>query len=222
MKKEYLDKVLDADLVLVGIGLEFEKNKYVCDELAIAALQELATILKGKNYFLVSTCTNGILKHADFKEDRVVNPCGNVHMKQCAECNDSLTLMTQEDIVFFQKAIDKNEEPALTKCLVCGKPMVLNNVYATNYDENGYLKEWSIYKKWLQGTINKKVCILELGVGLVFPSVIRWPFEKVAFYNQKATFVRVNERLYHMSEELKEKGISVEKNAIDWLLEKDI
>lgn len=222
MKKEYIDKVLDADLVLVGIGLEFEKNRYICDESAIAALQELATILKGKNYFLVSTCTNGILKHADFKEDRVVNPCGNVHMKQCVECKDSLAFLTQDDMLCFREAIEKKEEPELTDCPVCGKPMVLNNVYATNYDENGYLNEWSIYKKWLQGTINKKVCIMELGVGLVFPSVIRWPFEKVAFYNQKATFVRVNERLYHMSEELKEKGISVAKNAIDWLLEKDI
>ena len=82
--------------------------------------------------------------------------------------------------------------------------------------------DWSIYKKWLQGTINKNVCILELGVGLVFPSVIRWPFEKVAFYNQKAVFVRVNERLYHMSEELKDKGVSVAQNAIDWLLDEDI
>ena len=98
----------------------------------------------------------------------------------------------------------------------------MNNVYANNYDESGYLENWSIYKKWLQGTINKKLCILELGVDLSFPSVIRWPFEKVAFYNQKADFIRVNERLYHMSEELKDKGISVAKNSIDWLLEKEI
>ena len=61
----------------------------------------------------------------------------------------------------------------------------INNVYAENYNENGYLSDWQIYTKWLQGTLNKKVLILELGVGLVFPSVIRWPFEKIAFYNQK-------------------------------------
>ena len=66
----------------------------------------------------------------------------------------------------------------------------------------------------MQGTINKKLCILELGVDLTFPSVIRWPFEKVAFYNQKADFIRVNERLYHMSEELKDKGYNIDKKQI--------
>ncbi len=222
MKKEFIDKVKSADLVLVGIGLEFEKNRYVCDERAIRALQELAIVLEGKNYFIISTCTNGILNQIGFKEDRIVTPCGNMRMKQCPECKDTLAPLTEEDINCLQEAIQKMETPALTKCPACGAPMVLNNVYATNYDENGYLQDWSIYKKWLQGTINKNVCILELGVGLVFPSVIRWPFEKVAFYNQKAVFVRVNERLYHMSEELKDKGVSVAQNAIDWLLDEDI
>ena len=55
---------------------------------------------------------------------------------------------------------------------------------------------------------------------LTYPSIIRWPFEKIAFYNQKAHFIRVNEKLYHMSEEIKDKGISVSKNAVQWLLEK--
>jgi NAD-dependent SIR2 family protein deacetylase len=222
MKNEFIEKVKSADLVLVGVGLEFEKNRYVCEEQAISALQELATVLEGKNYFLISTCTNGIVNQIGFKEDRMVTPCGNLKLKQCQECKDSLTPLSEEDIIVLQETVHKGEIPSLTKCPVCGKPMVLNNVYAMNYDENGYLQDWTIYKKWLQGTINKNVCILELGVGLVFPSVIRWPFEKIAFYNQKAVFVRVNERLYHMSEELKDKGISVAQNAIDWLLEKDI
>lgn len=222
MKKEFSDKIRNADLVLVGIGLEFEKKRYACEERAIEALQELAVVLEGKNYFIISTCTNGIVSQIDFKKDRIVTPCGNMQMKQCQNCKDTLAPLSEEDIIYLQNAIQKNEEPTLTKCPVCGAPMVLNNVYATNYDENGYLQNWAIYKKWLQGTINKNVCIIELGVGLVFPSVIRWPFEKVAFYNQKAVFVRVNERLYHMSEELKDKGVSVAQNAIDWLLDKDI
>ena len=30
MRREFIDKIQRADLVLVGIGLEFEKSKYVC------------------------------------------------------------------------------------------------------------------------------------------------------------------------------------------------
>ena len=72
---------------------------------------------------------------------------------------------------------------------------------------------------WLQGTIHKSVMILELGVSMKYPSVIRFPFEKVAFYNEKAMFYRVNEKLYHMTEELHDKGISVKANAYDWILQ---
>ena len=65
--------------------------------------------------------------------------------------------------------------------------------------------------------MNKKVCILELGVGMQYPSVIRFPFEKAAYFNQKADFIRVNQNLYHLTEELKDKGISISENAVDWL-----
>ena len=65
--------------------------------------------------------------------------------------------------------------------------------------------------------MNKKLLVLELGVGMRFPSVIRWPFEKVVFFNQKAFLCRVNEKLYHLTEELAEKGCGISVNAIDWL-----
>ena len=83
--------------------------------------------------------------------------------------------------------------------------------------EAGYLEQWRLYTKWLQGTLNHKLFVLELGVGMRFPSVIRWPFEKVAFFNQKAYLCRVHEKLYQLTKELAEKGCGISKNAIDWL-----
>lgn len=223
MKKEYIDKILDADLILVGIGSEFEQKKYCKDERAVDALKELAEVLEGKNYFVITTCTNSILKDTGLNEERMVSPCGNLEKKQCSNrCENSLTDLTIEELAKLQAVAMLGEEPEFGVCPTCGALMVLNNVYANQYDEDGYLTDWAIYTKWLQGTLNKKLCILELGVNLVFPSIIRWPFEKVGFYNQKASFIRVNEKLYHMSEELRDKGISVAKNSIDWLLEKDI
>ena len=79
------------------------------------------------------------------------------------------------------------------------------------------MQDWESYMKWLQGTLNKKLLVLELGVGLQFPSVIRWPFEKIANLNKKAKFYRINEKLYQLTEELSEKGIAISENAIDWL-----
>lgn len=223
MRQEYLDKIAEAELVLVGIGAEFESQKLQREDRTIEALQELSRILEGKNYYVITTCTNSILSYGGFAKERIVSPCGTMEKKQCPKhCEGSLQSLTEAEQVQLMQAIEAKQEPRLGVCACCGEKLVLNNVYAENYDEDGYLESWGRYTKWLQGTLNKRLCILELGVNLSFPSIIRWPFEKIGFYNQKAVFVRVNETLYYLSEELKDKGISIEKNAIDWILDKEI
>ena len=102
-------------------------------------------------------------------------------------------------------------------CPKCGKKMVLNNIICEKYSEQGYKPQWEKYTKWLQLTLNRKLCILELGVGMNLPNIIRWPFEKVAFYNQKAKFFRINETLFQLTQEIAEKGESIEMNAVDFL-----
>lgn len=78
---------------------------------------------------------------------------------------------------------------------------------------------WEVYTKWLQGTLNRKLVILELGVGLELPQLIRFPFEKVAYFNQKSSLYRVHSHLYQMTEEIKERGQSVPIHPVELLLE---
>ena len=68
-------------------------------------------------------------------------------------------------------------------------------------------------------SINKKLCIIELGVGMKYPTIIRWPFEKIAYCNNKASFIRVHDDLYQMTEELGHKGIGIKANPIEFLRE---
>ena len=99
----------------------------------------------------------------------------------------------------------------------CGSDRTGNVVTKEHYDESCYLPQWQNYLKWLQNTLNRNLCILELGVGFHYPSVIRWPFEKTGYLNQKADFIRVHSKFPQMSEELKDKGISIEGNPVDIL-----
>lgn len=257
MNKEIRELILDAQLVLVGIGEEFYNFQALKEDTTYGevvellekedrawliplwnyyylkkqepsvgmALARLAELLKDKNYFVVSICANGMAEKAGFKEGRIVSPCGSPFRLQCVNrCEGALEEISEEELFEICAKMEKKEVQSISshKCPICGQSMCLNNVYTEKYDENGYLMDWGIYTKWLQGTLNRKLCILELGVNLSYPSVIRFPFEKIGFYNQKASFVRVNEKLYQLAEDLKDKGISIPKNSIDWLLEEDL
>lgn len=251
MEDIILEKLQAAEMLLVGIGEEFEEKAFLKAQpeyqrgvtyleqvdrpdllpllsdgvlrtggRAVTALQRLYRIIADKNYFVVSTCQTDILDYAGFPGERVVMPCGTLKKKQCVcGCEQSLTEVSDfERKVLSQEVASGIGAPsALGSCPICHGRMVLNNIYVNKYLESGYLENWSRYTKWLQGTLNKELYVLELGVNLDYPSVIRFPFEKVAYYNQKASFIRVNERLYQMTGELHERGLSVAKNSIDWL-----
>lgn len=195
-----------------------------------AAIYSLAKLLADKDYFVVSASVNNAIREAPWKEGRLVMPCGGSFLKQCKNgCGHGLTEVTEKDWKWMEKCMENflsasgqhtsNTDSGLGVCQKCGSPLILNNIYAEKYDENGYLSQWEIYTRWLQGTLNKKLLVLELGVGMQCPTVIRWPFEKIAFYNQRAVFYRVNKSLYQLTEELRDKGVGISQNAADWLQE---
>lgn len=184
----------------------------------LQAYRNLYELVKEKNYFIVTTCIDGNIEKAGFNKDKIVEPCGNYNFLQCsAGCSKELydSSLYMENI---SKAVEKGELQSAKQplCPTCKKALTFNNILSENYLEEGYLPNWEKYTKWLQFTLNRKLCILELGVGMNLPNVIRWPFEKVGFFNQKATFFRINETLYQTTQDLGDRGISIEGNAVDF------
>lgn len=80
-------------------------------------------------------------------------------------------------------------------------------------------ESWARYLHWLGFTLNQKLCILELGVGFQNPNVIRFPFEKTCYFNQKSRYIRVNETFPQLSAEIAERGVSIKKNPVDFFTE---
>lgn len=189
----------------------------------VPAFKRLRQLLEGKNYFIVSVCMNGFLREAGFKEERLVEPCGGYDMLQCpAGCAGSLE-KAGESLYGQIEACCRGgmewEKLQAPVCGICGAQKIFNSLYAEKYLEEGYLQKWAVYMKWLQGTPGRKLCALELGVGLTYPSVIRWPFEKTVYFNKKAVLIRIHENLYQLTEELKEQGYSMRGSAVDFLAE---
>ena len=80
-KKLILEKISDADMVLVGIGKELEADEKTAAQYHEIknTYEQLAKLLAGKNYFAVTTNTDDCILHSSITTDRIVAACGSVH-----------------------------------------------------------------------------------------------------------------------------------------------
>lgn len=227
---------------LVPFFMAYYTREYIPEKYR-KAYKNLFDLLEGKNYFIVSLTIDSYLKRFGFKSDRCVNPCGTYDLLQCkCGCYEQLVdsehlldeikklfaeveawqndLISQEAI---KEVLDKiTDIISQYQCENCGQSLTFNTLDSEKYREEGYLKNWQIYMKWLQGTMNRKLCLVEAGVGMKLPSVIRWPFEKTVFYNQKATMFRIHEKYYQVNEEVAERAFGCKCNAVKLFCEENV
>lgn len=127
------------------------------------------------------------------------------------EKNYFIVTLNTDDLI-FESGLKKERIVA-----PCGSEKAGNVVTDEAYDESWYLPQWNKYRLWLQGTVNKKLCILELGVGFEYPTVIRFAFEKIAYFNQKCRMYRVHESLAQLTPEIKDRCTGISQNAVSFL-----
>ena len=199
LKEQILNEIKECEKLLIGIGEEWngiiaggENNLY----------EKLGSLIKDKDYFIVTTLTNGELMKSGLDPKRMVAPCGNVTWRQCSK---SCT-----------KDIWEPGEIPDDICPHCKEPLTGNTIQAETYIEEGYLPQWRAYTAWLAGTLNKKLLVLELGVGFKTPTVIRWPFEKTVSINKKAHMYRIHETLAQLPETVKGKADAVLESSTEF------
>lgn len=193
---DMMEKIENAEMILIGIGEEFDNNPD-----AVTAYNHLAELLDKKNYFIVSLCMDDLIFQSNLDKNKVVAPLGGFSKKQCPDACTHDLYETETDI-----------------CPNCGKTLVFNNIKAPVYVEEGYLPQWQKQRLWLTGTLNKKLLVLELGVSLRFPQIVRWPFEKIVEINEKSELIRVNNLIPQLGENVAKRGISINKSSVEWTL----
>lgn len=211
-----LDRLEQAEKVVIGLGGEWEladdgrpvrERSLLRDEAQSrlrSAYDALYGLVKHKDCYLVTTVTDGAVYDTPFDEKRIVAPCGNIHWRQCSK---SCT-----------KDIWEEGEAEGDICPHCGAPLTGNTIQAENYIEEGYLPRWAAYKTWQAGTLNRSLLMLELGVGFDSPTVIRWPFEKIVYVNQKSYLLRVHKTLSQLPGEVGARAGRVAMDSVDWIL----
>ncbi|PXV85367.1 hypothetical protein C8E03_1173 [Lachnotalea glycerini] len=208
--------------------IEHIKNYHINSELNLdtfrifRAYQKLFELIREKDYYIVNMNLDSLLKRAGFLDKRVVYPCGTKSLYQCSNnCSNLVWENAEIEYQIIQNIFNKNirlSEIERPLCENCGRPAIYNTVGVYGYCESGYLDRWSDYTQWIAHSLNRSICVLELGVGFKYPTVIRWPFEKITFINNNAHLIRINEKWNQVSEELTNKAITIKENAVNFLI----
>lgn len=154
--------------------------------------QKLLKLVEGRDYFVVTSNADRQFMRAGFSMDRVFEAQGSYDRLRCtANC----TRETWEMKPYIDKLLPLidpetfmiSDESAIPYCPYCGAPL-----YTAFRAFEGYKKEQERYVDWLESTNEKKLCIIELGVGFNTPVVIRWPFERLTYAHDHAHLFRIN------------------------------
>ena len=215
--------------------VEYEYAYYQTDTKIEKAYKALKNIIGDKKYFLVADIFLQDALMYGFDPQKSVYPCGTYMYLQTSDIDDPLLLSDKspefnEIVEKIHKIIIENdgdfdEGTNFVKPFADGKVLYLNQKRKEyrniKYNESAYQERWADYMKFLTNTLNSKLLILELGVGLDYPTVIRWPFEKVAFINKQAHLIRVHEKLYQHTPEIQDKTESVQMNSVNYILQEN-
>ena len=201
----------------------------------IASYRKICTLLENKKYFVITTNTDDIIYEGGFDENTIAAPCGSILRFQsgcsCSSYCQSAKPILEEIYKILVELKSKNEEltqdavleclskieVVIPKCDSCNTLRIFNVHDEKGYDESGYMHQWEKYTGWLQLTLNKNLVLLELGVSFDVPTVIRWPFEKIAMLNYKARLYRVNQKLPQLPLEIRDKGTSINENSFEFV-----
>ena len=163
---------------------------------AMPLYKELYDLVKGKNYFVITTNVDSQFRKAGFDSDKIFEVQGDYGLMQCAVgCHPQLysDKSTVETILNHSHDLTVDTE-YVPVCPVCGGNMdvhVRKNQYFVQ-DEAWHAAAERYEEFMSRYADNGRIVMLELGIGFNTPAIIRFPFERIAFQNPKATIIRLN------------------------------
>ena len=144
---------------------------------------------------VITTNVDNQFYKAGFDEKRIFATQGDYGKIQCQKACHPKTYDAKD---LFRK-MDKARRDCLIpselvpKCPVCGGNMAMN-LRCDNYfvEDEAWHEAADRYAGFLEQHKDKKVVLLELGVGFNTPIIIRFPFEKMVRENSSYSLIRLN------------------------------
>ena len=155
----------------------------------------LLSALSDKNLFVLSTNADAQVVKAGLSDEKIFCTQGDYFHIQCGRgCHDKIYDAVDLFHQMNQARIGcKIPSSMVPKCPVCGGPMDMN-LRKDDYfvQDNAWYGAEERFSDYLSDAIDKKLVLLELGVGFNTPTIIRFPFEKLVREHDNISLIRLS------------------------------
>lgn len=181
---------------------------------------DLLTLVKGKDYFVLTTNVDHQFQLAGFDKKRLFYTQGDYGLWQCSKACHNKTY-DNEDIVRKMTAEQQNMKipsELIPKCPVCGAPMTMNLRCDDSFvQDEGWYKAAERYGDFVRRHRDLNVLFLELGVGANTPAIIKYPFWQMTAQNKNAVYACVNLGMAAAPLEIEKQSICIDADIGDVL-----
>ena len=156
--------------------------------------KQLLELVKGKDYFVITTNVDGQFQKAGFAPNRIFATQGDYGLFQPANGYPQETYDNREWVEQVLPQIRNCRIPtALIPTTPGGQPVAMNlRCDNTFVEDENWHRQASRYSDFVRRAADKRLLLLEFGVGFNTPVIIRLPFEQMAARLPHTTLVRFN------------------------------
>lgn len=196
------------------------------------AYHDLLELVKGKDYFVLTTNVDHQFQKAGFDKERLFYTQGDYGLWQCSEPCHKLTYDNEAQVRKMAESqgfeIDGSGElylpqgvrPAMEiplelipRCPKCGKPLTMNlRADETFVEDAGWHAASKRYAAFLQNHRDRPMLFLELGTGYNTPGIIKYSFWQMAYRWQEAVYACINQGEAYAPAELGTKALCVDED----------
>ena len=185
--------------------------------------QKLLSLVQDKDYFVLTTNVDHCFQKAGFDKNRLFYTQGDYGLFQCSKPCHPYTYDNESQIrKMWETQKDMRIPSALVpRCPICGRPMEMNlRADGTFVEDEGWLMATKRYSEFLNrhgiksirsifADPDKKILLLELGVGRNTPGIIKFPFWQMTAMNPNVTYACVNFNEAIAPDDIKKQSICV-------------
>lgn len=155
----------------------------------------LFKLVANKEYFVITTNVDHCFQKTGFDKERLFYTQGDYGLWQCSlPCHQK----TYDNETAVREMLARQRDMRIPselvpRCPVCGAPMAMNlRIDNTFVEDAGWHQASNRYQDFVHRYRDKQLLLLELGVGNNTPSIIKYPFWRLAVQQPNITYATIS------------------------------